>query len=127
MRSWRQAHDEHARCRVAESRNGLTPVLPIAIRAPLLPRDLLAVSDQPRAAGGSDHIAGEDSKPRHAASTPHRRDVFLPETWVTAWAPHCRSQQTSNSASLRFLFRDEPNGSEPKGRSHRLTLLSFCL
>src|SRR5579859_804286 len=124
MCAGRQAHDEHARRRIAETGDGLTPVFPIAIRAPLLPRDLLAVGDQARAAGTSDNIAVEDSKPGHAVITPHRRDVFLSETWVTAWL---RIAAAGRRAIQRLY--DSSSGMsrtarKPKGLSHRLTLLS---
>src|SRR5579864_6577252 len=63
MGSWSQSHDEYSRLGIAESRHGLAPVFPIAVGTPLLARDLLAVLDQPRAAGAGDNFAVQDRQP----------------------------------------------------------------
>ena len=52
----READNEQARVRVAEAREGLRPVLPIAVRGALFARRLLAPLHQTRAQCARDHL-----------------------------------------------------------------------
>src|ERR1700741_979918 len=81
MRAGSQAHDEDARIRIAESWYRFAPVLPVAIGAALLARDLLAVGNEAGAARATDHFAIENREPGHLAITSQRGDVFIPATF----------------------------------------------
>src|ERR1700741_3360115 len=81
MRAGSQAHDEDARIRIAESWYRFAPVLPVAIGAALLARDLLAVGNEAGAARATDHFAIENREPGHLAITSQRGDVFIPPTF----------------------------------------------
>ena len=75
MRSRSQPHNQHPRVRIAEPRHRLPPILPVPVGAPLLPRHLLAISHQPRAAGAGNHFPIQDRKPIHRAITSHPRNA----------------------------------------------------
>ena len=65
MRPGSKSHDEHARVGVAESRDGLAPIFPVAVCAALLARNLFAVRHQTRAKGAGNDFAVEDGEPGH--------------------------------------------------------------
>jgi hypothetical protein len=68
VRARSQSHDQHPRLRIAEARDGLAPVLVVAISPALLARNLLAVDDEARAAGAGDDFAVEDGEPVRSVS-----------------------------------------------------------
>lgn len=58
-----KAEDQNTRVGIAETRNRLTPIFPVTIRATLLASDLFAVDDEARTKGAGDDVVIEDSKP----------------------------------------------------------------
>ena len=52
-----QAHDKDARIAIAETGNGLSPVIPVTIGAALFPGHLLAMGDQARTLRARDDVA----------------------------------------------------------------------
>ncbi len=58
-----ESEHQDARLGIAETGNGLAPVLAVAVSAALLAGDLLAVGDQPRAACAVDNFRVQNLEP----------------------------------------------------------------
>src|SRR5207237_693873 len=65
----RQSQDQQAGLWIAEAGNGLSPIRPVAIGAPLYGRDLPAVSHQPRTS-----LASDDLRLKYFKRSRHERD-----------------------------------------------------
>src|SRR6266849_1072337 len=62
VRCWCKTQNEQLRVRISKSRYRLTPVRPLATRPPLLPRHLLAITDQPPTFPASYDFFVQDAK-----------------------------------------------------------------
>src|SRR5208283_5910044 len=114
--------------------HGLAPVFPVAKSASLLASHLLAVSDQPRAAGAGDDFAVKDCKPGHSPITSHglacRRDVAGYVSAGSAANPKClgdTGRDVASNVSTNSGSGPTANDEQLTTGCLRLTLLSLCL
>ena len=109
VRRGREAEDQDPRGRIAEALHRPAPVVPVAVRRPLLARDLLAPLDEPRAAAAVDDRLVERFQGGHGRIDPSsgyaldrmRRTLCIAAPLVALLLSACGAARTSRRASSR--------------------------